>query len=83
MHGQIDVVEHLVEQGAQVNCKDENDVCIRALFKNSPDAPFCTSCLCAGEAGVVESNGSMCPTKLYARGQCPHKYLAVETLLRH
>ena len=28
MYGQIDVVEHLVEQGAQVNCKDENDVCI-------------------------------------------------------
>ena len=37
MHGQIYVVKHLVEQRAQVNCKDESDVCIRALFKNSPE----------------------------------------------
>ena len=37
MHGQIYVVKHLVEQGAQVNCKDESDVCIRGLFKNSPE----------------------------------------------
>lgn len=83
MHGQIDVVEHLVEQGAQVNCKDESDVCIRALFKNSPDALFVLLVYVPSEAGVVESNGSMCPTKLYARGQCPHKYLAAGTLLRH
>ena len=44
MCSQDDVVKHLVEQGAQVDCKDENDVCIvHGPRTYSSEVHFCIS----------------------------------------